>query len=185
MTTIHERALSFTFSSGWKPVIKWDGTDFYRRRVQKLEGMDAVDIVALGDGKLLFIEVKDYRWPTTTPNLFGVDLAQKVAEKIRDTVAGLTGASRTAGEGAQSTSDDFAAVGQWLANQRKPLFVVLWFESGNYYRSDDRRKQAMSILAQEIKSRLGWLTTKVFVYDLADGHSLTGLTVTSLPKPVN
>jgi hypothetical protein len=183
ITPINERALSFTFSSPWKQAVKWDDTEFYRKRVQKLEGTDAVDIVAQEDDKLLFVEVKDYRWPTTTPDRFGVDLAQKIAEKVRDTVAGLVGASRMAGEGAKGT--DWRAVGKQLADEKLPLFVVLWFETGAYYKSSDSRKKALSDMAQLIKVRLAWLTTKVFVYDLADGHNLPGLKVVSLPKPIN
>lgn len=186
MTTLKERALSFTFSAAWKPVIKWDDTDFYRKRVQQLAGTDAVDIVALADDKLLFIEVKDYRWTTTTPKLWGAELAQKVAEKVRDTVAGLAGASRTAGEGAKSTIADWTALGERVADNQTPLFIVLWFETGSYYQSSAlQRKKALSDMAQFIKSRLGWLTTKVFVYDLTDRHNLPGLTVASLAKPVN
>lgn len=185
MTKVDERALSFTFSAEWKAVIKWDGTEFYRKRVQQLVGTDAVDIVALADSRLLFIEVKDYRWPTTTPNLWGVQLAQKVAEKIRDTIAGLIGAARMAGEGAKSAAGDWTAIGQQLANKATPLFIVLWFETGNYYRNSDLRKKALSDMAQQIKSRLGWLTTRVFVYDLTDGHNLPGLSVVNLPKPVD
>jgi hypothetical protein len=185
VTPIRERALEFSFEQPWAVAVKWDETSAYRERIGRdIQGTDAVDIVAVANSRLLFVEIKDYRWPTATPNLFGRDLIAKVAEKVRDTIAGVCGAARTAGDGTVSSAD-WERIAGAVANPKMSLFVVLWLEPGSYWPSPSARKTALSTLNQHLKTSLRWLTNRVFVYELSSGQAISGLQVRSLPKPVN
>jgi hypothetical protein len=87
MSTISVGALRFTFEDDWQ-ASKYDDWSFYRNRFQRIRSeVKAIDILAIAaDRTVWFIEVKDYRrYPRTKP----VDLADEVAHKVFDTLAGL------------------------------------------------------------------------------------------------
>ncbi len=81
---LEEGSLRFTFEI---PARKYDDWAFYRNRINVLAGgAKAVDFLALGNDELWLVEVKDYRvHPRTKPSA----LPQEIAEKVRDTLAGL------------------------------------------------------------------------------------------------
>lgn len=94
--------VDFTFDDDWT-VVKYDESRFYREVFIKVhDGVKAVDLVAIeydqssrADLRVVLIEVKDYRHPTATgpkPS----ELAQKVAQKVTATLAGLVIAARSA-----------------------------------------------------------------------------------------
>lgn len=87
--------LVFTFPEDWQ-ISKFDATSFYRDRVQWLEGMKAVDILAAHDGLLQLIEIKDFRGHSrqTLPRQQNGHLLTDVAKKFVDTFAALVGARR-------------------------------------------------------------------------------------------
>jgi len=85
-----EGALTFTFPTD---ASKYDEWSHYRNQFIRIgQGVKAVDLVFLGKADTptcWLIEVKDYRLHTRTKP---VDLADEVAVKIRDTLAGLLSA---------------------------------------------------------------------------------------------
>ena len=84
-------ALRFDFESGWA-ASQYDGWQFYRRTFNGIaSGTQAMDVVAVapGDACLWLIEVKDYR---VHPRENRSGLAEAVAQKTRDTLAGLMAA---------------------------------------------------------------------------------------------
>lgn len=166
---IEESRLIFRFDSTWRTVEQWDRCSTGKRLTEALQGSDALDIVAEGPSAVMLLEVKNYRNPDQTPNLFGEELAMKVATKVRDTVAGLCGAPRMAGEGRDSSLTKWQRLADAIADPKRPLYVVFWWEPGAYARTEAAAKQQASQLTQLLKARLRWLTTRVFVYSVATG----------------
>ena len=90
MTTISEGALAFDFPAGWSAT-KYDEWRFYLNHFQKVcDGAKGVDFLAITPSQCLWlIEVKDYR---AVPREKSLELAQEVAQKVRDSLAGLVAA---------------------------------------------------------------------------------------------
>lgn len=87
MKTIEEGSLAFDFPDTWLAT-KYDDWVYYRKHFQSsFGGTKAVDILALRANHLFYlIEIKDYR---IEPRQKDMELAQEVAEKVRDTLAAL------------------------------------------------------------------------------------------------
>lgn len=92
MPDFPEGALTFRFPAGWQ-VKRYDDSSFYRERFQQIANSKSVDFVAYDPNAeaLWLIEVKDYR---AHPREKSVDLFGEVAQKVRDTLAGLFVAKR-------------------------------------------------------------------------------------------
>jgi len=87
--------LTFTFPEDWA-ICKFDASAFYRERIQWLEGMKAVDILAQKETRLQLIEIKDFRGHGRQ-NLKKQEsgrLLIDVAKKFVDTFAALIAAKR-------------------------------------------------------------------------------------------
>src|SRR5260221_7520 len=91
-TRLVEGDLSFEFDENWRLVMPWDKHPAYREGIQKLDESKAADIVGVHhDGLVVFVAVKDFRvHERSKPMSLWVELELKV----RNTVAGLLGASR-------------------------------------------------------------------------------------------
>lgn len=96
---ITEGALTFTFKTGAQ-ASKYDDWSFYRKQFQQgcFTDNKAVDLLCELDREAWLIEVKDYRAHARTKVL---DLADEVALKVRDTLAGLVAASVGANDAAE------------------------------------------------------------------------------------
>ena len=99
MPTINEGQLTFTFPDNWL-ASKFDEWSFYRNQFHKVcGGTKAVDIVAVEPGESLWsIEVKDYRQDRRTKT---IDLADEIALKVRDSLAGVAAASVNANDASE------------------------------------------------------------------------------------
>ena len=87
MPSLREGRLVFDFPDDGSDVAKYDDWSFYRNQFQRACGTaKAVDFVFVETARTWLIEVKDYRHELQ-PKV--VDLAGKVAAKVRDTLAGL------------------------------------------------------------------------------------------------
>ena len=92
---IEEGALQFNFPNGCR-ASKYDDWSFYRNQFQSIaDGSRAVDIVCVEPGVSWLIEIKDYR---RYPRTKAIDIADEVAVKVRDTLAGLAAAASNANE---------------------------------------------------------------------------------------
>ena len=95
MTEIKEGDLTFSFPDQCR-ASKYDEWSFYRNQFQPVAGgSKAVDILCLDKETAWLIEVKDYR---QHPRTKLSDLDDEVAEKVRDTLAGLAAASANAND---------------------------------------------------------------------------------------
>ena len=95
MTEIEEGGLKFSFPDHCEAT-KYDDWAFYRRQFQSVAGSSkAVDILCLAQDASWLVEIKDYRHhPRTKP----INLGDEVANKVRDTLAGLAAASANAND---------------------------------------------------------------------------------------
>jgi len=95
METITEGKLVFTFPDTWT-VNKYDESHFFRNHVDKCQGSKGIDILALSEKGLFFIEIKDFRGYRieNKQRLKSGELLIEVTQKVRDTLAGLYAACR-------------------------------------------------------------------------------------------
>jgi len=105
--------------------VKWDEHPAFLQGIGRLQRTRAVDVCAsvAGDGAV-FIEMKDFRAAATDngPRITSGALAQEVAEKVRDSLAGLIWAcDRGLGEPFHER-----LVREYL--ERPKALVVLWLE---------------------------------------------------------
>lgn len=90
MPAITEGELTFAFADGWLAE-KYDEWSHYRNQFNSVcGGTKAIDMLAIEpQGCCWLLEVKDYRRHRRTKT---INLAEEVARKVRDTLAGLVSA---------------------------------------------------------------------------------------------
>lgn len=94
ISPITEGSLTFTFQGNTPQSTKYDDWSFYRNQFNAaFGGTKAVDIIFVENKVCWLIEVKDYR---TNARTKPIDLADEIALKVRDTLAGLLAASKKA-----------------------------------------------------------------------------------------
>lgn len=112
MTNITEGDLTFSFPDCCQ-ASKYDDWSFYRKQFQAVAGESkTVDILCVvkGDASWL-IETKDYRQHTRKKR---IDIADELARKVRDTLAGLAAAAKAANEADQrELARKALASGRW------------------------------------------------------------------------
>lgn len=180
MTFVHvENNLRFVFDDGWT-VLKWDEHRAYVDGLQPHQGTKAVDFVGLRlQATPWFIEVKDPRGHRIEykPQLADGSLVKAVAEKVRDTIAGLVWAHQRALLGRDELMPFVRALFQ--REPRARAFVVLWLEQDRPLRPDEA-----TALQDALKRELSWLNPKVLVVNRAiagEHNPVPGLSVESLP----
>jgi len=174
-----EGTLRFEFGDAWT-VVNYDAERYYREKVQQLQETQAVDFLGIHRRRgTYFIEVKDYRsYQDTSGKLFQNELAQTVGRKVRDTIAGVIGASRS--ESDPSKWDAFKD-GLCAPDRADRLVrVVLWFEDDSPHAESEWKVKAL-VIQDKIKQSLRWYTTKILV--TKDPASLPDLRVCNLPRP--
>jgi len=181
--TLREEDLDFAFDADWKICSHWDQEAVYSDLNEQVPGSKGVDFVGLREGALYLIEVKDYRTfehqSATREKLAedGRPLADIVAAKVRDTVAGLVGAARTGKEPAWRSCME-SLVG-------RDLWVVLWIEHTELDASSPVRVKRAKVgaavtLITSLKKRCRWITRHVAVCSRR-GELVPGLEVRSIP----
>lgn len=161
VVSVEEGRLRLDFDSGSWLVIKYDDEPAYRDNIHKLGATKAVDLIGLYDSELYFVELKDFRGYRieNKQRIADGDLAQEVAQKVRDTIAGLIGLHRCR----QDPDVPWPAFVQGLQSGRR-MHVVLWLaEDHTAHRQDIRRPGRQATLLKVLKARLRWLNTKVLV----------------------
>jgi hypothetical protein len=182
--TLREEDLDFDFDADWKICSHWDQEPVYGDLKDQVPGSKGVDFVGLRAGALHLIEVKDYRTfekqSATREKLAddGRSLAEIVAAKVRDTVAGVIGAARTGRDPAWKICLE-SLVG-------RDLWVVLWIEHADMDASSPVRAKRAKVgaavtLITSLKKRCRWVTRHVMVCSLR-GAPVPGLTVRSIPN---
>ena len=147
-----EGNLRFDFDDDWR-VLKWDMMPAYTGGIQQIPGTKAVDFVGLHVATTLWlIEVKDPRGHRVEwERLIEGSLHTQIAEKVRDTIAGLVWAHRRPARGGVDLEPFVRAL-----HDRAPsvkVSVVLWLELGTARFGRDEA----TTLEGQIKRELRWL----------------------------
>lgn len=180
--TLREEDLDFSFDASWKICSHWDQEAVYSALKDHVSGSAGVDFVALRSGALYLIEVKDYRSferrRATRETLMddGRPLADIVAAKVRDTVAGLVGAAR------MGRDPMLRACAESMLG-REQLWVVLWIEHADVDPVRTKRAKIGTMVnpLPNLKKRCRWLTPHVAVCSRR-GELVPGLDVQSIPE---
>ena len=175
--TIVEKLLRFRFDDTWV-VIKYDDHRDYVERIRHLPETKGVDFVAVLDERLLyFIEAKDFRGHRieNRARVKDGELAIEVAQKVRDTIAGIVAAHH------RGSTEEWSRFIECLTNSVNPVRVLLWLEDDLPPGPRGRRHNHASVVTDRLKQHLSWLTPRVFVAGLTIGSPLSGVTVTNLP----
>lgn len=166
-----EDQLRFTFERPAWEAVKWDDDPAYRDGLQR-HGGRAVDIVAaLERRSLRLFEVKDPRGHAVEyrDRISNEELAQLVADKVRDTIAGLVFAR-------DRHPGDYLLVHlrTLFVGRTERVMVVLWLET-----PDLERPRAVA-LAALIERKLRWMNSNVIVTNRALWPGMQGLTIESM-----
>lgn len=178
MTAFIEGSLEFKFATPPWNARHWDQEPAYRERIARLRDTKATDFVAARKDGLLFLEVKDFRGHriANKQRLSDGELAVEVAQKVRDTIAGLVGARRTGGDAAE-----WAPFVDGATNAKRSCHVILWIEQDVPPRAaPGTLDRARNSLEQLLKQQLRWLTTHVFVASLERAHRLADVGVRNI-----
>lgn len=100
MSALDIDGINFDFPDDWR-ASKYDEWQFYRRYSKSRPGIKAVDLVIVDpDRTAWLVEVKDYRRHRRTKV---IDLAEEIALKVHDTLAGLVSAQFNANNSDERT----------------------------------------------------------------------------------
>jgi hypothetical protein len=150
MTPLTEGQLTFHFPEN-ALVSKYDDWSFYRNQfLPSFVDPKAVDFIYIDDTQTWLIEIKDYRIHNRTKPS---DIAQEIALKVKDTLAGLVCAKNNANDTDEKT---FAKA----ALKSKKIRVVLHLEQPK----NQRRIDPADVLSK-LKKRLKALDTHPCVVD--------------------
>jgi len=157
---LDEEFQRFEFGENWK-VFRYDceesGYHAIRNSIQQTRAVDFLGVFE--EREWCVIEVKDFRGyrirnkkRLTTP-----ELAEEVAQKVRDTLAGIIAGCRS-----NNRSGPWTDLERALIAANGDVRIVLWLEDDTA--TDLQRwKQQLSTQTQLIKQKLNWLRVRVFV----------------------
>lgn len=157
--------------------LKWDDHPAFARGLKKVQGTKAVDIAArLDDDGIVLLEAKDFRKHRieNKQRILTSDLAHEVADKARDSLAGLLWAHRRPHADAHTKRLTAALLRR--APGTPKAHVILWLEE-----DVPTEGHALLALRGEIEHALHPLTTRITVTsraaERASQHRLSWLTV--------
>lgn len=178
-TILDEQYQRFEFGDDWE-VFRYDSEESgYYAIAKSVQNTRSVDFLGIYLGRECYvIEVKDFRGYRirNKKRLTTGELAEEVAQKVRDTLAGVISGCRT-GNSAGCWSD----ISGCLTTPDSDVRIVLWLEddtAGNPM----RWKQELSTQTQLIKQKLHWLRVRVFAVSQSTyNHCPPQLAVSNLP----
>jgi hypothetical protein len=178
-TTLNEGFQRFDYGDDWR-VFRYDCAESgYLDISNSIPHTKSVDFLGVFAGsQYYFIEVKDFRG-YRIPNkkrLKSGELAEEVARKVKDTLAGIVAGCRSG-----NTLGPFSDLGKSLVAAESDVRIVLWLED-DAAANISQWKQELSLQTQLIKEKLRWLKVKVIVVSQSTyNHCPPQLTVTNLP----
>jgi len=176
MTRIEEGRLAFEFGERWN-VFKLDKHRYYQKRMEKLDETKAVDFLAiLDEAELYLIEIKDFRGHRieNKNRLTEGRLAIECAQKVRDSLACIIGASRNS-----SDYKHWRPYQKLLCDRNRKIKIILWLEYDLPINYRQRQKINASISSKVIKQKLIWLTNYILVCN-TDSQQIPDLEVRNL-----
>lgn len=166
--------IRFEFGESWTVAEKWDDTRTFLDGIRRLTGevldertgeissvgSKAVDIVGVRNDDLYLIEVKDYRGhPIETKRRQPRELPLLIGCKVRDTIAGLVGASR------RGVDPALASCAILLLKPKRRVYVIAWIADPALRSAEPIHKRAawQKQRSDQLKQCLSWLTPNVGV----------------------
>ena len=174
--------LEFTFDARWE-VYEWDREKAYRQGIGELHQTKAMDFLGIYQKEqVVLIEIKDCRVdPTSNKERLGFPLAVEVAQKARDTIAGVIGAGRRRLDG-----DRWVRLGEVMRNSDRRVDVIVWLEvvptqpqAGPRIRWEKTAPVSNQTVARLMKTQLRWLSCRTAVQHLGDYQYLQALGVSA------
>ena len=182
--TFEESGLRFEFSpSHWSALFQYDQTrDFLKIRdaVPKTKGVDFVGIFQ--QNTMVLMEVKNFRGSriTNKPRIEQGDdpLEVEIAQKFKDTVAGVAGGSRNS----THFKADWIEFLNLIKNEEKRVDAVLWLEEdlSLFTLPPKVEKRKRNTFTKNLKKGVAWLTPRVFLANHNDNPYPGSLTVNFL-----
>ena len=173
----------FSFDERWS-VAKYDQESPSRTLQSAIPGSKAIDFCARTSppDALFLIEVKDFRTHhgENRERLDGSTgvLAKEVAQKVRDSIAGIIGAART-------NPDPFwSRIGKACASPSVKLFIVLWMEVDSYGQTAQQMKPRLDVHLKKLKEQLRWSGSHVMLLnEQVWANDIPGMQVRSVERP--
>ena len=175
MVAIPEKNLTFEFPDEWQ-VIKYDDSNFYRKRFEQMDDVKGLDFLARTDAVLWMIEARDFRGYRiqNKKRMQNNELTLEVAKKVRDTVAVLYDAHRF-------ENQELRSFHSFLFGRNDPtarLEVILLLEEDRPQSGHKQFKAVRSNLVKALKQRLRFLSIRVSVHNRDDLPDDYGWSVT-------
>lgn len=184
ITRFTESHLAFSFDHTYWEVVKYDEHPKYLEISNALDGTKAIDFMGFYNKTTLVVfEVKGFRGYGSAKSVQerlaeGMEvLTTEIAQKVKDTVAGIIGISRNI-----QTNDTIWEKAAKQILQNKNLVIIAWIEEDlNSKVLRDRKKQEMSVRTIKLKTKLSWLTTNICIDNVKERHfSFEGFVVNAV-----
>ena len=180
-----ESYLRFTFDDTHWKVIKYD--DHPNHAAIKIAEHKAIDFLGeYNANTLVLIEVKNFRKhrlapPTQERMANGAEeLTTEIAQKVRDSVAGIIGAGRK-----QDSVDHniWSQISKKIIKSTNEVHVIAWLEADIPHGVQYKRNQVKSTFnIDKLKTKLHWLNAKVSVRNVDNIPPFDGFTVERLSE---
>lgn len=172
---LEEKPFRFDFDDAFWNTIQYDGPgQVFRTTIEpKVHGSKAVDFCGIYDKKkLVLFEIKSLKNAMGSLDARkrlengGEDIATEIAQKVRDSLAGIVHGGRF------KISDFWINSLDLLASASKEVYVIAWIEQDPNLdpKWKERRKCANPLIRQTLQRKLNWLTPNgnIFVTSSTD-----------------
>ena len=180
-----ESYLRFIFDDTLWSVIKYD--DHRNHANINIKEHKAIDFLALYKANtIVLFEIKNFRKHRTDRETQArmadgaEDLTTEIAQKVRDSIAGIIGAGRNPDS---VEHIEWRQISEKLIKAKTQIYVIAWVEEDmpNGYKKE--RYQAKSTVnIDKIKNKLKWLNVKVSVSNIDNMPSFDGFSVERLAE---
>ena len=176
---LEESRLKFKFEEEIWLVVRYDGEGFYRKKLlSAIPRTLASDFIGIyQEQEIVFFEIKNfrgYRREKSVKKRLNDDaekLAQKIAKKVRDTLAGIIGANRNT-EGDDKFWEQALTI---LSNPKRNVTVIAWIEEDILPGRDEKNEKVkLSTRRSKLKQKLAWLTPRVYYHNKNHSPNYSG-----------
>jgi len=152
-----ESRLRFEFNAQYWNMIQYDNHPDYLYVSSKLQGTKAVDFLGFYQQRLIMFEIKNFRGFGYQGNVQQRlcnsmdELTTEIAQKVRDTIAVITGLGRS------GKNDFWKKVFRHVADSNL-ITIIAWVEEDTNGSLKKRKKNEMSVRRDFLAKKLNWLT---------------------------
>jgi hypothetical protein len=182
---ITEEGIIFVFDDEfWEDVRDFDKTNPDYRKIEKLNGTKAIDIIGYHKRKGLYlIEIKDFRQYRIEKKdrIAKLELFEEVGQKVKDTLACMLAAAHNS---THSREYWCRQVNRILMSKSERVTVALWLEEDRDIAygtevSQKRKKVSESTYRNKLKTKVSWFTSRVKIISSQGTQDLEDLNLTA------